>query len=110
MRLLCGSLNLLQGYWLCLRARDTQQILTIATPGGLYTPTRVLQGISNETSYSQATLTRVLEGLNCMIGVNDVINCGLDETDLFNTLELILERLDEVGLYAAAYKCTFFET
>ena len=38
-----------------------------------------------------------------------MIYWGLDETDLFNTLELILERLEEVGLYAAAHKCTFFE-
>ena len=45
-----------------------------------------------------------------MIWVNDVIFWGLDETDLFNTLELILERLEEVGLYAAAHKCTFLKT
>ena len=46
-----------------------------------------------------------------MIWVDDVIYWDLDEkTDLFNTLELILERLKDVGLYAAAYRCTFFET
>ena len=45
-----------------------------------------------------------------MIWVDGVIYWGLDETDLFNTLELILKRLEEVGLYAAAHKCTFFET
>ena len=39
-----------------------------------------------------------------------MIYWGLDETDLFNTLELILVRLEEVGLYTAAHKCTFFET
>ena len=45
-----------------------------------------------------------------MIWVDDVIYWGLDKTDSFNTLELILERLEEVGLYAAAHKCTFFKT
>ena len=45
-----------------------------------------------------------------MVWVADVIYWGLDETDLLNTLDLILERLEEVGLYAAAHKCTFFET
>ena len=39
-----------------------------------------------------------------------MIYWGLDETDLFNTLELILERLEDNGLYTAAHKCTFFET
>ena len=105
-----GSLDLLQGYWQCPLASEAKEIFTIATPGGLYTPTRVPQGILNATSYFQATLTRVLEGLNCMIWVDDVIYRGLDETDLFNTLELILERLEEVGMYAAAHKCIFFET
>ena len=82
----------------------------IARPGGLYTPTRVPQGIAKATSLFQATLTRVLEGLNCMVWVDDVIYRGLDETDFLNTLDLILERLEENGLYAAAHKCTFFET
>ena len=45
-----------------------------------------------------------------MVWVDDVIYWGLDETDLLNKLDLILERLDEVGLYAAAHNCTFFET
>ena len=86
------------------------KILTITAPGGLCTPTRVPQGILNVTSHFQATLTPVLQGLNCLIWVDDVIYWGLDETDLFNTLVLILERLEEVGLYDAAHKCTLFET
>ena len=63
---------------------------TIATPSRLYTPTRVPQGILKTTSYFQATLTRVLEGPNCMVWVDDVIYWGLDETDLLNALDLIL--------------------
>ena len=62
-----GSLDLLQGYWQCPLAPEAHEIFTIATPGGLYTPTRVPQAILNATSYFRATLTRVLEGLNCMI-------------------------------------------
>ena len=45
-----------------------------------------------------------------MVWVDDVIYWGLDETDLLNTLDLMLERLKKVGLYAAARKCAFFET
>ena len=36
-----------------------------------------------------------------------VIYWGLNDADLLNTLNLILEHLEEVGLYAAAHKCTF---
>ena len=106
-----GSLVILQGYWQSPLAPEAEEIFTIATPGGLYTPrTRVPQGILNATSYFQAMLTRVLEGLDCMVCMDDVLYWGLDDTDLFNTLEPILARLEEVGLYAAAHKCTFFET
>ena len=105
-----GSLDLLQGYWQCPLAPNAQKIFTIATPGGLYTPTRVPEGSLNVTSYFQETFTRVLEGLECMVWVDDVLFGGLDETDLVNTQDLILERLEEVGLYVAAHKCTFFET
>ena len=45
-----------------------------------------------------------------MVWVDSVIHWGLNETDLLNTLDLILERLEEVGLYAAARKCICFET
>ena len=63
----CGSLDLLQGYWQCPLSPDVKETFTIATPGELYTPTRVPQGILNATSCLQATLTRVLEGINCMV-------------------------------------------
>ena len=39
-----------------------------------------------------------------------MIYWGLNDADLLNTLNLILEHLEEVGLYAAARKCICFET
>ena len=38
-----GSLDLLQDYWKCPLAPDAQEIITIATPGGLYTRARGAQ-------------------------------------------------------------------
>ena len=61
----------------CPLAPDAQEIFTIAAPGGLCTPTCGAQGILNAISYFQATLTRVLEGLNCMVSVDNVIIGGL---------------------------------
>ena len=45
-----------------------------------------------------------------MVWVDDAIYWGLDETDLLNTLNLILERLGEVGPDTTVHKCTFFKT
>ena len=35
---------------------------------------------------------------------------GADEDDLLNTLDKILGRLEDAGLFATAYKCLFFDT
>ena len=105
-----GSLDMLQGYWQLPLAPEAQEIFTIATPEGLFTPTRVPQGILNATSFFQATLTQVLAGLNCMVWVDDVVYWGVDEDDLLDTLDKILARLEEAGMFVAAHKCTFFET
>lgn len=50
-----GSLDMLQGYWELPLAPDAQEIFTIVTPEGLFTPTGVPQGILNTTSFFQAT-------------------------------------------------------
>eukprot|EP00752_Nemacystus_decipiens_P002231 g2116.t1 len=63
-----GSLDMLQGYWQLPLAPEAQELFTISTPDGLYTPTRVPQGILNATSFFQATMTQVPEGevLRCV--------------------------------------------
>ena len=56
-------------------------------------------------------MTELLDGLNCMVRVDDIIYWGEDKEDLLHTLELVaLERLEEVGLFAAAHKCVFCDT
>ena len=71
-----GSLDMLQGYWQLPLAPEAQELFTISTPDGLYTPTRVPHGILNATSFCQATMTQVLHGLNCMVWVDDVVFWG----------------------------------
>ena len=61
-------------------------MFTIVGPGGLNTPTRVPQGVLNATSYFQATMTELRDGLNCMVWVDDVIFWGHDKDDLLHTL------------------------
>lgn len=58
-----GKLDMLQGYWQMPLAADAQEIFTIATPEGLFTPTRVPQGVLNATGYFQGIMTGLLAGL-----------------------------------------------
>ena len=103
-----GSLDMLQGYWLMPLDPEAQEIFTMVGPGGLYSPTRAPQGVLNATSYYQGTMTDVLHGLNCLIWVDDIVYWGDTEEEMLNTLDLILERLESVGLFAAAHKCVFY--
>ena len=103
-----GKLDLLQGYWQMPLAEEAQEIFTIATASGLFTPRRVPQGVLNATAYFQGVMTELLDGLKCKIWVDDVFFYADSEDELLSTLDAILARLESVGLFAAAHKCTFF--
>ena len=45
-----GKHEMLEGYWQIPLAAEAQEVFTIATPEGLFTPTRVPQGVLNATA------------------------------------------------------------
>ena len=53
-------------------------------------------------------MTELLVGIKCKIWVDDVFFYADTEDELLDTLDEILARLESVGLFAAAHKCTFF--
>ena len=102
------KLDLLQGYWQMPLAPEEQEVFTIVTPHGLFTPTRVPQVVLNATSYFQRVMTDLLRGLDCKVWVDDVFYFAEDTISLLCLLDEILGRLESVGLFVAAHKCTFF--
>ncbi|CAN0501571.1 unnamed protein product, partial [Scytosiphon promiscuus] len=52
-----GKLDLLQGHWQMPLAPEATEIFTIATPEGLFTPTRAPQGV---TTCFQGVITDLL--------------------------------------------------
>ena len=67
-----GKLDLLQGYWQVHLAEEAREIFTITAPLGLFTPTRVPQGVLNATAYFQGVMTELPVGIKCKILVDDV--------------------------------------
>lgn len=59
--------DLLHEYWYVPLAPKTQDLFTFVNPDELYTPSCVTQEASNEVSYFQGTLTRLLRGLKSKI-------------------------------------------
>ena len=76
----------------------------------MLTPTRVPQGVSNATDYFQGVMTELLASLNCKILVDDVVWWRADYNNLLYTLDKILGRFEDAGLFAAAHECLFFDT
>ena len=91
-------------------ARHAAKIFLIATPEGLFTPTRVPQGDLKATAYFQCVMTELLADLNCKVWVDDIVRWGAHEDDFLNTLDKILSRWEDAGLFAAAHKYLFFDT
>ena len=105
------TLDLLQGYWQMPLDPQAQELFTMVTTEGLYTPTRVPQGVLNATAYFQGVMQKVLSGLVneiCLVWVDDVVIWGNSDSELLERLERVLTRLMEHGLYAAAHKAVFY--
>lgn len=56
-------LDLLQGHWKRPLDQTMQESFTVVTARGVYTPTRVPQGVRNAASYCQGTIGDDLDGL-----------------------------------------------
>ena len=68
-------------------APEAQEVFTIVTPDGLFTPTRVPQGVLSATSYFQGVMTDLLRGLDCKVWVDDVFYFAEDEISLLCLLD-----------------------
>ena len=95
-------------FWQMPLAPDAQEVFTIATPEGLFTPTRVPQGVLNATSYFQGVMTDLLHGLDCKVWVDDVFYFADSEEALLTLLDEILGRLESVGCSSQLTSARFF--
>ena len=106
------TIDLLQWYWQMPLYEDEQDAFTMATQGGLYTPTRVLQGVQNARGHFQATMEHeVLDGMTgeeYIVRRDDMVIRGRTPHELLLNVVKVLQQLIKEGLHAAAHKCTFF--
>ena len=70
------TLDMLQGYWQVSLSEGGQEMFTVVTPEGLFTPRRVPPEVLNATGYFQATMGDVLEkhiDKICLMWVDDIV-------------------------------------
>ena len=105
------TMDCLHGYWQCPLAEEAREYFTFLTGDGLFTPTRVPQGVTNATSYFQGMMMEVLGNLvgrACLIYVNAVKVIGRSVEELAVNLRAVLLRCMERGLFFAAHKLELF--
>ena len=66
------------------------------------------QAVNSQVEQTPKVMTDLLRDLDCDVWVDDVFDFAKDEISLLCLLDEILGRLESVGLFVAAHKCTFF--
>ena len=66
------------------------------------------QAVNSQVEQTPKVITDLLRDLDYDVWVDDVFDFAKDETSLLSLLDEILGRLESVGLFVAAHKCTFF--
>ena len=55
-------------------------------------------------------MSEILKGLPCLVWVDDIVIYANSPSELCIALDRVLQRLEDVGLFVAAHKCSFFAT
>jgi hypothetical protein len=88
-----ASMDLVQAYWQIPLAEETREILSIQTPCGVYSPTRLLQGSTDAGNHFQAVTSDAFAPLedNLLQYMDDFLLHASYETGLLDALRKFLE-------------------
>jgi hypothetical protein len=95
------AIDFFKGYWQLPLAKESQELFSILTDEGMYTPSRVLMGGSDSVAFCQAAVQEIFaehlyKGL--MAWLDDVLGYEADEKKLLILLEKTLRICQRRGL------------
>lgn len=105
-----AKLDLSQGYWQLALDESSQELMSIQTPQGVYTPTRLLQGGTDSGNYFQAILWPLFaENVRKFLQwVDDFLLHAANEEELLTNLGEFFRVCEELNLKLHAAKCILF--
>ncbi|KAJ8558820.1 hypothetical protein ON010_g8629 [Phytophthora cinnamomi] len=104
-------LDWFRGYWQLLLALACQEMFTIMTHKGMYTPTRVPMGATDSVAHCQGAVEQVFGDLmyhGILAWLDDILGYEDSVKGLLCLLEKVLKRCAEFGLKLHPKKCRFF--
>lgn len=107
-----AKLDLSQGYWQLALHKNSQELMSIQTPQGIYSPTRLLQGGTDSGNYFQAVLQPVfaakIAGRKFLQWVDDFLLYAAEERELLANISQFFKACSQINLKLHAEKCTLF--
>ena len=87
---------------------DSQRLVCINTPKGLYQYTRLPFGVASAPSLFQRVMENLLQGLpHVVVHLNDILVTGATEDKHIRNVEEVLRRLETAGMRLKRSKCAF---
>ena len=105
------DIDMAHAYWQLRLAQDSQEMLNIQTPFGVFSPTRTFQGgTDSENHYQAVTNEKFLEAgsTKFLQWVNDFLSYNKSEQGLLRDIELFFKFWDEFGFKIHAKKSNLF--
>ena len=102
-----SKLDLSSAYQQVELSEDSKKYVAINTHVGLFTYTRMPFGISSAPAIFQATMDKILHGLNVGCYLDDIIVTGKNDIEHLQNLERVLTRLKEANVSLRYEKCEF---
>lgn len=98
-------LDFLHGYWQFPLHPSSQECLSIHTPFGVFSPTRVPHGATNSVPYFQSTMEQLFETFDVLIWLDDILGYAATAVGLLENLRKVLEVCAIKGLKLNPRKC-----
>ena len=105
-----ANMDLAHGYWQIPLAEESQEMMSIQTPIGVYSSRRLLQGGSDSGNHFQAVLGEKFLGRvkKILQWLDDFLLYAKDERGLLDDIESFLQVCQDIGLKVHARKSHFF--
>lgn len=100
-----------KGYWQLPLDKESQEIMSIMTHNGVFTPTRISQGAADSVMFFQSAMDTIFDeekGKIVMTWVDDIIGAAGSFKRWFSALKFILNQSENFDLKLSAIKTTLF--